>query len=217
MRPEAVAGFALAMVPIVVTPGASFTLMATHVLTSQRGVVRRVAGGTALGIVSHATLAGLGLSMLVMRSAELYRAVQLVGALYLVALGVASLRARPPDLPGEPGRTLRTRTAFLANVLNPKSAAVYLTVAPQFLDSGTFTPANLLVLAGVHVVLTATWLAAGAVALRSLSRRFRRVPWRAISGTGGVVLIALGLKSLWDQEVVSGGGALTPRRAMLSL
>ena len=203
-------GFAFAMVPIVVTPGASFTLMATHALTSQRAVVRRVAGGTALGIVCHATLAGLGLSMLVMRSAELYRTLQLAGAIYLIALGVASLRARPPEVAAEPERGLRTRTAFVANVLNPKAAAVYLTVAPQFLDSGTFTPANLLVLAGVHIGLTTTWLAVGAMALRSLSRHFQSVPWRAISGTGGVVLIGLGLKSLWDQGV-SGGGALTPR------
>ncbi|MGW6929983.1 LysE family translocator [Lentzea sp. NPDC054927] len=208
MRPEAVAGFALAMVPIVVTPGASFTLMATHVLTPQPAVLRRVAGGTALGIVSHAVLAALGLSMLVMRSAELYRALQLAGALYLIALGIAALRRRSPDVSVGPERPLRTRTAFLANVLNPKAAAVYLTVAPQFLDSTTFTPANLLVLAGVHIALTTIWLAAGAAALRSLSRQFRRVPWRAISGTGGVVLIALGLKSLWDQVP---GGALTPR------
>lgn len=188
---EPVVGFALAMVPIVATPGASFTLMTTHVLTSRR-VVRRVVAGTALGILCHAVLAVFGLSMLVMRSAELYRLVQLAGALYLIGLGIAALRGG--RAPSAPPRDLRVRTAFLANLLNPKAAAVYLTVVPQFLDHNAFTPTNVLVLASAHIVLTAVWLGASGVALRSLGGR--RIPARAIARIGGVVLIALGLKSL---------------------
>lgn len=183
------AGFALALLPIVLTPGASFTLVASHVLTSQR-VVRRVVVGTALGIVCHASLAALGLSMIVMRSAEVYRLVQLAGAAYLIVLGILSLRGSRSRSPApEPS----TRRAFLANLLNPKAAAVYLTIAPQFMDS--FSAVTLLAFAGVHIAVMTAWLATSGTTLRSLGRRFR-LPWRAITRTGGVVLIALGLKSL---------------------
>ncbi len=184
------AGFAVALLPIVLTPGASFTLVAAHVMTSER-VVRKVVAGTALGIVCHAALAAFGLSMLVMRSAELYRLVQLAGAVYLIALGISSLRATAPA--PAPARELSARTAFLANLLNPKAAAVYLTIAPQFMN--TFAPVTVLAFASLHVALMAAWLVTSGTTLRSLGRRFR-LPWRVITGTGGVVLVALGLRSL---------------------
>lgn len=197
MSSHALAGFALAMVPIVLTPGASFTLMATHVLAAERAVVRRVIAGTALGILSHALLAAFGLAVLVMRSAELYRLLQLAGAAYLVALGVVSLVARRDDaLPSEVRPGVRTRTAFLANLLNPKAAAVYLTIVPQFLDRTEFTVLNVVALACVHAALTAAWLAASGTALRSLRRHRLNVPAQAIRRVGGVVLITLGLKSM---------------------
>jgi threonine/homoserine/homoserine lactone efflux protein len=197
---HALLAFALAIAPVVITPGASFTLMAAHVLAAERGVVRRVAAGTAAGILSHAVLAACGLSALVMQSAELYRAVQLAGALYLIGLGVATLarRDRPPAAgPAAPSRPrLRFRTAYLANLLNPKAAAVYLTLAPQFLDHRTFTAANLLALAAVHVALTVLWPAGGAAALRSLGDRAAALPRRAFAAAGGAVLIALGVRTL---------------------
>jgi threonine/homoserine/homoserine lactone efflux protein len=197
--PQALFAFALAIVPVVVTPGASFTLMATRVLGDERGVVRRVAAGTAAGILTHAVLAACGLSALVMQSAELYRAVQLAGAAYLIALGIVTIarRDRPATAPEAPaGPRLRLRTAYLANLLNPKAAAVYLTLAPQFLDHRTFTAANLLALAAVHAALTALWLAVCATLLRSLGRRALALPRKAFNAVGGAVLIALGLRTL---------------------
>ncbi|GAA2124187.1 LysE family translocator [Glycomyces algeriensis] len=197
--PEALFAFALAIVPIVVTPGASFTLMATHVLGDERGVVRRVAAGTAAGILTHAVLAACGLSALVMQSAELYRAVQFAGAAYLIALGIVTIARRDhaataPE--ASAGPRLRIRTAYLANLLNPKAAAVYLTLAPQFLDHRTFTAANLIALAAVHAALTVLWLTLGATALRSLGKRALALPRRAFDTIGGAVLIALGARTL---------------------
>jgi threonine/homoserine/homoserine lactone efflux protein len=201
---HALLAFAVAILPVVLTPGASFTLMAAHVLAAEDGVVRRVAAGTAAGILSHAVLAAVGLSAVVMQSAQLYRAVQLVGALYLISLGVATIlkgrsKAAPDALPTAP---LRTRTAFLANLLNPKAAAVYLTLVPQFLDPGSFTMANVLAFACLHATLTALWLAASSVALRSLRTRALPIPRRAVAFVGGGTLIALGVRTLVSSRAV---------------
>ncbi|GAA2273551.1 hypothetical protein GCM10009853_029230 [Glycomyces scopariae] len=201
---HALLAFAVAILPVVLTPGASFTLMAAHVLAAEDGVVRRVAAGTAAGIFSHAVLAAVGLSAVVMQSAQVYRAVQLVGALYLIGLGITTIlkgrRATMPEAP--PAAPLRTRTAFLANLLNPKAAAVYLTLVPQFLDPGSFTVANVLAFACLHAALTAIWLAASAIALRSLRARALPIPRRAVAVVGGCTLIALGVKTLVGSRAV---------------
>ncbi len=80
-------GFALAVLPICLTPGVSFTLVTQRVI--DRGVRSGflVITGTAGGILCHAVLAGAGLSALVMRSSEAFTAVKLAGAVYLIGLG----------------------------------------------------------------------------------------------------------------------------------
>ncbi|GAA4011898.1 LysE family translocator [Allokutzneria multivorans] len=186
----AIIGFGFAILPVVLTPGASFTLVAAH--GAAPVVVRRVVLGTALGILSHAALAALGLSVIVMESAQLYRLVQVAGALCLIGLGVASLlRGRRVTTAARSEEPVRVHTAFLMNLLNPKAAAVYLTLAPQFLASNAFTAANVLVLALVHAVLMACWLTTCATVLRSL-RAFAL----HMARIGGVVLIAFGLTTL---------------------
>jgi threonine/homoserine/homoserine lactone efflux protein len=202
--PQALLAFAVAILPVVITPGASFTLMAAHVLGAEEGIVRRVAAGTAAGILSHAVLAAVGLSAVVMQSAQLYRIVQLIGAMYLIGLGVATIvkGRKAVEAEAPPASPLRTRTAYLANLLNPKAAAVYLTLVPQFLDPASFTVDNVLALACVHAALTALWLAISAYILRALRARALPMPQRALALVGGGTLIALGVRTLLGSRAV---------------
>ena len=63
-------GFGLAVLPVCLTPGVSFTLVTERVLgTGVRAGVGVIAG-TSFGLLTHALLAGVGLSALVMRSSE---------------------------------------------------------------------------------------------------------------------------------------------------
>ncbi|GAA2161805.1 MULTISPECIES: LysE family translocator [Glycomyces] len=119
-------------------------------------------------------------------------------------MGVATIlkgrsKAAPDALPTAP---LRTWTALLANLLNPKAAAVYLTLVPQFLDPGSFTVANVLAFACLHATLTALWLAVSSVALRSLRARALPIPRRAVALVGGGTLIALGVRTLVSSRAV---------------
>ena len=198
------AAFAVAVLPIVVTPGASFTLVTQRSLAGERAAGRWVIAGTATGIYTHATLAALGLSAIVMRSSQVFVAVKLAGAAYLIGLGVMTLwRSRGGG--ADPGARRRSLPwaglhpypqAVLANVLNPKAAAVYLTLAPQFLTARDVGLPSMLALATVHVLIMVVWLGVWSVAL-SGARRLTQFPgfrtW--VNRAGGAVLVALGVRT----------------------
>jgi threonine/homoserine/homoserine lactone efflux protein len=205
-------GFGLAVLPICLTPGVSFTLVTQRVL--DRGVQSgfAVTAGTVAGLICHATLAGLGLSALVMRSSEAFTAVKIAGAAYLVLLGIRTLwRSRPgQQAPGQVapssvraiGRKLPWHgrgdlaQGFLGNVLNPKAAAVYLTIAPQFLHAGTPLLPQMLELCVAHIIVAAGWLLIWSTVVH-LSRRTVRTPKfrRLMDRVSGVVLVALGIRT----------------------
>jgi threonine/homoserine/homoserine lactone efflux protein len=232
VRWAAVVGFAVAVLPICLTPGTSFTLVTGRVLAKGRRSGVLVAAGTACGILCHATLAGIGLAALVMRSSEAFLVVKLVGAGYLVVLGLTTLvkarratkTAKAPKAtkaakategpearearearevePVGGGRRLPWvgRSDFVqglvGNVLNPKAAAVYLTLAPQFVGAGAGVLGQMLVLAGAHVVVAVGWLLCWTV-LVGAARGVVRSRWfrSAVGYVTGVVLVALGVRT----------------------
>ncbi|WP_375424419.1 LysE family translocator [uncultured Friedmanniella sp.] len=87
--------------------------------------------------------------------------------------------------------------AVLANVLNPKAASIYLTLAPQFLDAREVGLASLLVLAWVHVLTMAVWLTIWSLVL-GRSRRVATSGGLAatVDRLGGAILVALGIRTV---------------------
>ena len=217
MRGIAVLGFLLVVAPITMTPGASLALVISRVATGGRRQGWWVIFGTATGLYLHATLAAVGLAALVMRSAQAFWVVKLVGAAYLAGLGlwlILSATRRSTRLvdatgtaTGTAGSRIRPRRllwrghhpyvqGLLGNVLNPKAAAIYLTLAPQFLDPGRPVLVPMLVLATAHAVLHTGWLAgwtaiSDVAALLPHTARVRR----ALNRVTGAILIALGLRT----------------------
>lgn len=205
----ATVGFFVAIVPLVLTPGASFTLATQRTLGGQRGATGWVVLGTATGIYVHALLAAAGLSALVMRSAEAFLVVKIIGGAYLIGLGLLTIfrtrtrtRTRnrqqalaPARLPWA-GRRAYPQ-AVLANVLNPKAASIYLTLAPQFLTAQQVGIGPLLLFASVHVLAMATWLGLWSIVLRR-GRRVTRSDWftKAVNRVGGAILVALGVRTV---------------------
>ncbi len=211
MITAAVVGFALAITPVVLTPGVSFTLATRRTLAGERNGALLVAAGTSTGIVIHAVLATAGLSAVVTRSAQAFTVVKLLGAAYLLWLGAAYLwRARP----GGPGRRAGTGThrngrrhlqragrgaytqALLGNVLNPKAAVVYLTLAPQFVADAAAMAPTMLTLAGVHAALNTAWLLSWSQVVGRGGRWLATTRARlALDRVSGSVLIALGVRA----------------------
>ncbi|MDO5082630.1 MAG: LysE family translocator [Arachnia propionica] len=199
----ALLGFAVAVTPLVLTPGASFTLVSARGMVGDRSGAWACIAGTAVGIITHAVLAGVGLAAVVMQSAELYRLLRLAGAAYLIGLGLwLWLRSRSSTEQGSSDAMRRHsawiegRRALVANVLNVKAAAVYLTLAPQFLSASQAGVAAMVQLGAVHILVMVLWLGLWATGLTALSARFDRLAWsRRINQLGGAVLVFLGIRS----------------------
>ncbi|WP_330294312.1 LysE family translocator [Streptomyces sp. NBC_00503] len=163
IQPYAVLAFVTAVLPLVATPGTSLALLMRHTTEVGRRRALPVILGTVTGLYAHATLATAGLSALVMHSSQAFNAVKLAGAAYLIALGVWTWRTatRPPPphrRPCPPHLNSLYAQALLGNVLNPKAASIYLTLAPQFLTPTHPLAAQLFTLATAHALLMTLWL-----------------------------------------------------------
>jgi threonine/homoserine/homoserine lactone efflux protein len=166
-----------------------------------------VAGGQA----AWALAAAAGIAALVQASQPAFTALRLAGAAYLVLLGLHSLRAAlrggPAPADGSPvaGRprlapAAALRQGFLSNLANPKMAAFFTSLLPQFVAGGA-PFAALLLLGLVLCVLTLVWLAAYAVAVARAGAFLRRPLVRRVTeAITGAVLVALGLRLATDRR-----------------
>ncbi|MER7332910.1 MULTISPECIES: LysE family translocator [unclassified Micromonospora] len=210
MTGVALLSFALAVAPITLTPGTSFALVVSGVGSGGRRQGWWVILGTVTGLYVHAVLAAAGLAALVLRSSQAFWIIKLAGAGYLVGLGlwllVSAARRRPavPEAPAAragwrrlPGRARHPfLQGLLGNVLNPKAAAIYLTLAPQFLDPSGPVLAPMLLLATAHALLHTGWLGGWAAVTGAAARLLRTARVRrALDRLTGAVLVGLGIRS----------------------
>ena len=198
MHPAVLLAFALAVLPLVLTPGVSFALVMSRVLDGGPAEGLKVAVGTACGLYVHATLAAAGPAALVMTSARTFAALRLVGACYLIVLGLAFLlrRERPPRrrLPWTGHGSLQQ--AFLGNVLNPKAAGVFLTLLPQFVDPARSLTPQIYLLATVQVAMGLVWLTGLSLLVATLGTAIRTPTWRTVMRKiTAVVLVAFGTRT----------------------
>ncbi|WP_175407348.1 LysE family translocator [Streptomyces sp. TRM64462] len=202
VHPYAILGFLAAVLPLVATPGASLALLVQHVTDSGRRQALPVILGTATGLYVHATLAVAGLSALVMHSSQAFTAVKVIGAVYLICLGIwtwrsATASARAPARRHLPVRSASVYTqALLANVLNPKAASIYLTLVPQFIEADHSFDAQILTLATAHALLMTLWLLACSILVRRASRTLRKPRFkRTAAKITAVAFLVLGIRT----------------------
>jgi threonine/homoserine/homoserine lactone efflux protein len=136
--------FLLAALIIAAIPGPGIFYVAARTLSGGRPAGIASTFGTALGGLVHAVGGGLGVSAIILASAQLFTVLKLIGALYLVWLGVGTFREagnRLPEPIGPVGATQAFREGVLVEALNPKTAAFFLAFIPQFLDPAAGYPA----------------------------------------------------------------------------
>jgi threonine/homoserine/homoserine lactone efflux protein len=184
---------------LTITPGADMAMVARSVFTGGR----REAFGTTLGIsagcLAWAAASALGVAAVLAASQGAYDALRLVGAVYLVWLGVQSLLAArrgdqtAPEARG--GRSSPFRQGLLTNLFNPKIAVFYSTFLPQFIAPGDPALAISMLLACVHIGFGIAWLSLYAWMLARAVEAFKGSRLRrALDALTGTVLVALGLR-----------------------
>jgi threonine/homoserine/homoserine lactone efflux protein len=121
---------------IALSPGPGILYVAARTLAGGRGEGLASCVGTAIGGLVHVIAGAVGVSALVMASAEAFTLLKWLGALYLIWLGLKTLREARLDMPSS--TAVGTRRAFrdgiVVEALNPKTAAFFLAFLPQFVD-----------------------------------------------------------------------------------
>src|SRR3954447_17871578 len=122
---------------IAAVPGPGIFYVAARTLSGGRRTGIASTLGTALGGLVHVIAGALGVSAIILASAELFTALKFAGALYLMWLGVRTFREGRQTMPqgaSPPGAARAFREGVLVEALNPKTAAFFLAFIPQFIE-----------------------------------------------------------------------------------
>lgn len=192
--------FSLAALAILSVPGPAVLYIVTRSIDQGRGAGLASVLGIHVGTLVHLAFATLGLSAILVSSATAFTVVKLLGALYLIVIGIRTLLGRADEADTDPQRPPRRRRRDFAegvvvNVFNPKTALFFLAFLPQFVDRDAGSVVvQILVLGLLFVVLAVVsdglWALAAGTASERLrgNRRFLGVQ-RWVSGS---VFVGLG-------------------------
>ncbi len=191
--------FCVAALALIVVPGPAVTYIVTQSIDKGRRAGLVSVLGIAGGGLVHVSAAVVGLSALIASSASAFTVVKLLGAVYLVVLGVRRLLDRDDAVPAPEAEPAEHSRLFVqgvvVNILNPKTALFFLAFLPQFVDPHHGSVAlqagilgtTFVAIAGVSDSTYAIVAAALSDRLRA-SAKARRLQ-RFVSGT---VFVALG-------------------------
>jgi threonine/homoserine/homoserine lactone efflux protein len=195
-----VLGFALLSVVVIVVPGPSVLFTIGRALTVGRREALLTVVGNAVGVYLQVIAVAVGVGVIVERSAAVFTVIKLVGAAYVVFLGVQAIRHRrkvtealsagvPTVLPSR--RALRD--GVVVGVANPKSIVFFVVALPQFTSQGN-VPLQMLAIGALFPVLALLLDSVWALVAASARTWFARSPRRLelIGGTGGLMMIGLG-------------------------
>ena len=197
---ESLLTFALAGVVLVLIPGPSVLFIVGRALAhGRRAALTSVAGNTA-GAALLVTVVSLGFGALAAESIAVFTVLKLLGAGYLVYLGVHTYLTRG-QLFGVLGRdTGHDRRLFwqglVVGVTNPKALIFFAAILPQFVSAGAVHPAlQMLTLGLLFCAMASAVDVLWAVMAGSARQWFVSSPTRlqTIRGTGGLIVMGLGV------------------------
>ena len=195
--------FLAAALLVAITPGPGIFYVAARTLAGGRSEGLASSFGTGVGGLGHVIAGAVGISALVMASAEAFTLLKIAGAFYLIWLGFKAWReARFVEPSGvettEPVRAFRE--GIVVEALNPKTAAFFLAFIPQFVDPSANVAQQFIILGllsvalntGADVVVTC-WAAKAREGLAkrpSIIVKLRQTSGAAMCGLGATLLFA---------------------------
>ncbi|HEX6351689.1 LysE family translocator [Actinophytocola sp.] len=197
-----VLAFALLCVVIIAVPGPSVLFTVGRALTVGRKEALLTVVGNAVGAYLQAVAVAVGIGVIVERSIVVLTVIKLLGAAYLVYLGVQAIRRRrkvTEALAAGIPTVLPSRRAvwdgFVVGVTNPKVIVFLVVALPQFTDPGAGNASLQMLALGVlfpviALVLDSMWALLASTARTWFSRSPRRL--ELVGGAGGLMMIGLG-------------------------
>jgi threonine/homoserine/homoserine lactone efflux protein len=206
--PSRLVEYIIAAMIIILAPGPSVLFIIARAIAWGRKVAVITVAGNVTGAFVLSSLVAFGLGPILQRSDLAFVAVQWLGGLYLVYLGIDAIRKRKmhaADMtnqgPVEPTMFQSIRDGFMVGVLNPKGLVFYAAVLPQFIDRdrGNIT-GQLLFLGALFSVLAffsdGGWGLLAGTARAWLAGDARRL--EKLRATGGCVMIILGASVIFS-------------------
>lgn len=194
--------FLLAVYVLIVVPGPSVMFTVSRgVALGRRAALMTVLGNTS-GLLLQLVLVVVGLGSVLATSDTVFTVLKLVGAAYLVLLGLRSIRNRKaladalsPKALGPRGTLLTVREGFVVGATNPKGLVIFTAVLPEFIERSAGHPTLQLATLGAICIVIAllsdsTWALASGTARAWLGRSPARL--ERLSAGGGVAMILLG-------------------------
>jgi RhtB (resistance to homoserine/threonine) family protein len=189
---------------VIIVPGPDTAVILRNILLHGRRAGLGTSFGVAAGLAVWTVAAAFGIASLVRASEVAFTALKLLGALYLIWLGVQAIRTAGDAIAhsGEPAaakRAMSARSGFrqglLSDLANPKIGIFFTSLLPQFVDPGHSVLVPFLLLGAVFVTMTILWLIAYCIVAARLAQMLERPRVkRVLDRLTGVVLIALGLR-----------------------
>jgi len=210
--------FLLAIMVLTMSPGLDTLLVLRNSAVGgyKKGLLTSL--GICLGLFAHATVSALGVSVILLGSANLFMALKLAGAAYLIYLAWQCLRSAylsssmlSADMPSgeveqsESGNTNTLtnygalRQGLLSNVLNPKPIIFYMAFLPQFINPEYSALQQSLFMAFLHFSIAMFWQGLLAVMVHK-AKAWLSKPRVAsiIDGVSGVLLLGFGVRLVWQ-------------------
>jgi len=186
-------------------PGPTVLMVISHALGHGRRSALATVAGVALGDFTAMTASMLGLGALLSASTALFTVIKLVGAAYLVYLGIklwrAPVGASAIETTTDPSRRRMFWHAFAVTTLNPKSIVFFVAFLPQFLDASAPLLRQMAIFEATFVTLATANALAYALTASAARQTIRRPRvQRIVNRTGGSLLIGAGLfAALWKR------------------
>lgn len=195
------AAFAAASTILLMIPGPTVLLVVSYALGQGWRTALPMAVGVALGDFTAMTLSMLGIGALLAASATVFTVLKIVGAGYLVYLGVKLFRAggtlrAEPRADAAPSLKMMAH-AWLVTALNPKSITFFVAFLPQFLDRHGSFLTQMIVFEATFLALAflnALGYALAASRARAIVRNERAI--RIFNRTGGTLLVGAGIATV---------------------
>jgi threonine/homoserine/homoserine lactone efflux protein len=191
--------FALASAALLAVPGPTVMLVVSYALGRGRSSALATVPGVSLGDFTAMTISLAGAGAVLATSATLFTVLKLLGAAYLVWLGIQLWRAGDTlgAITGVKSKADRRRmfwNAYVVTALNPKGLVFFVAFVPQFVDPAAPLLAQFVILEATFVTLAAVNVAIWALLAGQMRARFQRpAALRLINRIGGSFLIGAGL------------------------
>ncbi len=194
--------YVIASLALILTPGQDMIYVIGRTLAQGRVAGLASAIGVILGILVHTALAAIGVGAILHASETLFTALKLIGAAYLVYLGVRMMATREVPIDARAGSSRASALSLvlqgaLSNVTNPKFCLFFFAFLPQFVDPASPHPTRDLVALGVLYALLGLPVKCGVALIAAhLSDRMLRKPKALVwmNRACGALLVGLGIR-----------------------